>query len=162
MSLGLYYDPEIRTLSDFIAAAVHVCLPKLKIGIRSEIYIPGTSINQSQNAYNVDDLLRYLAEKRLEKNELSVWILGRGVDIRTTLRPYVFGAATNNLAIVSFARLSTLENLSKEVCHEIGHMFGLGHCNRECIMQVSLNDEMVSQKPAYLCRSCANFIVSKF
>ena len=43
----------------------------------------------------------------------------------------------------------------KEAIHEVGHMMGLGHCNkRPCVMSFSNTVGEVDQKTKYLCDMC--------
>lgn len=42
----------------------------------------------------------------------------------------------------------------KEAVHELGHTFGLNHCDNECIMQFSNNLYETDKKPLEFCERC--------
>jgi len=84
---------------------------------------------------------------------------------------FVFGAAfmhtsIHKLAFISVTRLaesfySRPENTElfklrvlKEAIHELGHTFGLNHCNNLCVMRFSNNLLDTDRKPANYCEKC--------
>jgi archaemetzincin len=86
---------------------------------------------------------------------------------------FVFGEANRELkiAVVSVARLdpqfygepADSEKLTrraiKEVMHELGHVFGLEHCERaDCVMWFSNTLAQTDRKGTNFCRSCAEKI----
>ena len=85
----------------------------------------------------------------------------------------VFGLARESVggAVVSSARLTNeyygkagddadlIDRLTKEGAHEVGHLFGLGHCkNHECIMFCPDNLDELDGKKKMLCDSCRSEI----
>jgi archaemetzincin len=108
------------------------------------------------------------------------WILARGPglgkvlgitdrDLFIPILTYVFGEAQlgGTVAVVSTARLrdgatgggeggETLEErLLKEVMHELGHAFGLHHCDTQrCVMGRSARVSEVDAKTHLLCELC--------
>lgn len=92
-----------------------------------------------------------------------------GLDLCTPILTFVFGQAqlSGPAAIVSLARLRQefygfepdpglfLARLCKESTHEVGHTFGLVHCqDRECAMSLSTSIAEVDRKNIGLCRRC--------
>ncbi|RLJ03097.1 MAG: archemetzincin, partial [Candidatus Aenigmatarchaeota archaeon] len=81
---------------------------------------------------------------------------------------FVYGLAEyRGPAIVSTARLDPqfykespnfqllMSRLVKEAIHEIGHIFGLSHCQYpECVMSYSNNVKFVDKKKKWFCDSC--------
>jgi archaemetzincin len=91
------------------------------------------------------------------------------VDLFIPILTYIFGQAYLNgrAGIVSVYRLSneryglskddaiTSDRLCKEVIHELGHMFGLIHCNSPvCVMRSSTYVEDIDQKEREFCSRC--------
>jgi archaemetzincin len=91
------------------------------------------------------------------------------VDLFIPMLSYIFGQAQlgGRAAIVSTARLRQefydlpadlpvlLERARKEALHELGHTFGLVHCeDRSCAMSLSTNIRQVDLKNAWYCHSC--------
>jgi archaemetzincin len=54
-----------------------------------------------------------------------------------------------------------LQRLIKEAIHELGHTYGLPHCDHpECVMRSSTYIEDVDEKSASFCKSCAERLAS--
>jgi archaemetzincin len=83
---------------------------------------------------------------------------------------YVFGEAQldGRCAVISFHRLDETfygfppnprlleERLHKEAVHELGHTYGLLHCQRyDCVMHSSMAVEEVDVRPINFCSECA-------
>jgi len=71
---------------------------------------------------------------------------------------FVFGVAFGKNCIISSARLKGdlfLKRVTKEAVHEIGHCFGLSHCNnRKCVMYFSNSLYDSDVKEEKLCGEC--------
>lgn len=91
------------------------------------------------------------------------------LDIYIPIFTYIFGEAQLNgkLSIVSLCRLHEefytgrtdedllFERTMKEILHELGHNFGLRHCeNWECVMHSSTSVEEVDVKGKSFCSNC--------
>ena len=90
-------------------------------------------------------------------------------DLYVPVLTFVFGEAQlgGACALVSTARLNeefygmppreelTRERLIKEAVHELGHTFGLRHCNYcRCVMSSSHAVELLGVKEARFCAAC--------
>lgn len=91
------------------------------------------------------------------------------VDLFVPIFTFVFGEAQieGNCALASLYRLSEehyglpadegklRERLTKEAVHELGHTFGLRHCEDwQCVMASSHSVELVDVKSAEFCGEC--------
>lgn len=112
--------------------------------------LPATAWDTHRGQFDVHYLLDYLPVT--PNTDLSLWVVNG--DIGDPGHLFLFGAAGNHRAIVSRARLAEPVNLAKEVCHEVGHLLGLGHCSNECFMKVSWSSRAVEQKKLALCPQC--------
>jgi archaemetzincin len=96
-----------------------------------------------------------------------------GRDLFVPVLTFVFGEAQlgGNCAIVSLHRLREevyglapnpallFERLRKEAVHELGHTFGLRHCDDwQCVMTSSHSVEWLDVKTADFCASCRQVI----
>ena len=95
------------------------------------------------------------------------------VDLFIPILTYIFGQAYlgGRTAIASSYRLKNesygmtiddkllLGRFTKEVIHELGHTFGLIHCqNPLCVMRSSTYVEDIDQKERHLCPICRSLI----
>lgn len=91
------------------------------------------------------------------------------VDLFIPILTFIFGQAQlgGNTGIASMYRLSNdrygimngneflLQRFTKEIIHELGHLFGLIHCHTPtCVMRSSTYAEDIDQKEAHFCAKC--------
>ena len=106
--------------------------------------LPLSAYNKVRKQYNAILLAENLPS-------YSLWIVDKDIYVRGM--NFVFGVALKNRAVVSTYRLPE-EIIAKEAIHEIGHIFGLEHCNNKCVMQFSNSLPEAIRKPDYLCHKC--------
>ncbi|MFW9772931.1 MAG: archaemetzincin family Zn-dependent metalloprotease [Promethearchaeota archaeon] len=90
-------------------------------------------------------------------------------DIYSRFYNFIFGCASgieSNIALISVARLdekfyNRTENTAllekrvlRESIHELGHTFGLEHCEDYCVMQFSNSLAEADNKPLKFCKNC--------
>jgi len=121
---------------------------------------------------------QYLSSKllvSLGKSEREEKVVGvADVDLYVPRLNFVFGEADalSGKAIVSLCRLRQeyyglapdealfLERATKEIVHELGHTFGLGHCpNNRCVMHFSNSLADTDLKEARFCSMCRPKII---
>lgn len=123
--------------------------------------------NPGRRQYDANMILEAI-NKRAEKGFLRTVGLLR-VDLYIPILTYIFGQAAlnGNIAIASLFRLRNelyglkadnellINRFGKVVIHELGHTFGLIHCqNPVCIMRSSTYVEDLDQKDKDFCHSC--------
>jgi archaemetzincin len=127
----------------------------------SEFYDP------ARRQYNGNELLKVIDTISLSDSIKKVGLFQ--VDLFIPILTFIFGQAFLNgsCAIASVYRLYNerygmnqnkpllFERTKKEVIHELGHTFGLLHCdNPICVMRSSTYLEDVDQKRKNLCQNC--------
>ncbi len=127
--------------------------------------------------YLADDLLREGDE--LKDDDIAIIITSE--DIYTRGTTYIFGLATLNVGLVSFARIDPkfwdfvpeiyiysekdkeffLRQFRKVLLHELGHALSLGHCQQpECVMRYSNSPFELYSKGEDYCGRCWNRLTS--
>lgn len=128
------------------------------IGVTEPIPLPEDAYSPSRDQYHSTVLLDRLARhKRPEWDRL----LGiADVDLYTPNLNFVFGEADakRGVAVFSLARLHTsdrdrfVHRAATEAIHEIGHTYGLAHCdNTRCVMWFSNTLEETDRKGTRFC-----------
>ncbi|MFX0187361.1 MAG: archaemetzincin family Zn-dependent metalloprotease [Candidatus Hodarchaeota archaeon] len=143
--------------------------------LSESIPLTDSEYNASRRQYNASLLLRKLIEHINKKQYFrTLGIIDK--DIFSRFLNFVFGVAIipkkyflkgPGAALISIARLREsfyrrpknealfeLRGL-KEAVHELGHTFGLEHCNNNCVMQFSNCLADTDEKPAEYCQSCS-------
>lgn len=164
-SLGNIADEIMEELKDRVGGVFH-CPVELKAGV-SDL---AQAYNPQRKQYFSSKLLASL--RKSERKERVVGITD--VDLYVPRLNFVFGEAdtVSGTAIVSLYRLRQeyyglapdealfLERATKEIVHELGHTFGLGHCsNNKCVMHFSNGLADTDVKEAYFCDRCRPKII---
>jgi archaemetzincin len=126
---------------------------------------PVDAFDARRQQHSSTRILRWLIAKRPEAAHKMLALTD--VDLFIPILTFVFGEAQLNgiAAVVSTARLRTdhgasnvrllTPRLAKECVHELGHTFGLIHCDHPgCVMTRSVNVFDVDAKTASLCDGC--------
>jgi archaemetzincin len=121
--------------------------------------------------YNANQLLQLVDYMSLPECLKTIGLFN--VDLFIPILTYIFGQAAlgGKSGIASLYRLNNeyygmpadktllLERFKKEVIHELGHTFGLIHCNSPvCVMRSSTYVEDIDQKERHLCDRCRSQI----
>ena len=123
---------------------------------------PAEAFDARRKQWSSSRILEWLSRAGPDGKVLGV----TDVDLFIPILTFVFGEAQlgGRAAVVSTARLwepglpddrVVLERLAKESVHELGHVFGLLHCdNAGCVMGRSSSVRDVDKKRGELCSSC--------
>lgn len=130
--------------------------------------IPPGSYDKSRDQYRAEEFIELGSQ--VGDGDKNIAITAK--DLYYRRRNYVFGLAylDGNASVVSTYRLQTssdggfsnksageifADRVRKEVIHEMGHTFGLEHCdNHRCVMNFSPTVREVDVKEETLCGSC--------
>jgi archaemetzincin len=129
-----------------------------KITVLEEVQIPEKSYNAQREQY---ESLHFLNLARRQSGDRVLGVTE--VDLFAEPLNFVFGQAeiSGKAAVISLARLKGEKKLYhsrtvKEAVHELGHTFGLKHCDSEsCVMKFSnclAETDMKGEKYCDMCQ----------
>jgi archaemetzincin len=139
-----------------------------EVVVRLLRFDPESAFDSSRGQYNSTTLLSHLLAESIGTQDRILGVAS--VDLFIPILTYVFGEAQleGPAAVVSTYRLNNalygLPNndlllqgrLQKESTHELGHTFGLYHCeDSDCVMHSSTYVEDIDLKSAKFCSLCA-------
>ena len=158
-------DEIMEELKDRVGGIFH-CPVEIKAGF-SDL---AQAYNPERKQYLSSKLLASLGKSERDEKVVSI----ADVDLYVPRLNFVFGVAdiVSGTAIVSLCRLRQeyyglapdealfLERVNKEIVHELGHTFGLGHCpNNKCVMHFSNSLADTDLKEAHFCNKCRPKII---
>lgn len=139
------------------------------VTVHDEQSIPEGAFDRGRNQYRAEQFIELASRAGAGEKNIAVTV----EDLYYRRRNYVFGLAYLNGrgSVVSTHRLNTssdggistkpasevyADRVRKEVVHEVGHNFGLEHCdNSKCVMSFSPTVREVDVKEENLCGSCS-------
>ena len=163
--VGDIADETMEKLKDRLGGIFH-CPIEIEAGFSDS----AQAYNAERKQYHSSKLLASL--KKSQKDERVVAIAD--VDLYVPRLNFVFGEADvlSGTAIISLCRLRQeyyglapdealfLERATKEIVHELGHTFGLGHCpNNKCVMHFSNSLADTDLKEVHFCNMCRPKII---
>ncbi|MFA6469894.1 MAG: archaemetzincin family Zn-dependent metalloprotease [Bacteroidota bacterium] len=175
--------PLLPVSVELISSIIHPLHSVFQTEIILEEPLPGLVekvYDDSRAQYNSTDIIRKLLDREellIRKSFSNTFapdpkskIVGiTSVDLFVPILTYVFGEAQldGQASVVSTFRLDNsiyglepdpvllFERTLKETVHELGHTFGLYHCqNLECAMHASTAVEDIDIKGGMLCNEC--------
>lgn len=166
----LPFGREELSLVEYVKEKLERTFTK-RISIKEIAEIPQSAYDPERNQFNSTKILKEILNLYSEENEKIIGITA--VDLFIPIFTFVFGEAQLNgkAAVVSYARLKQefyglppnipllKERLIKEVIHELGHTFGLIHCEKKwCVMSFSASVKHVDFKKDTFCTECAGLL----
>jgi|Deesub1362B_J571_1020462.scaffolds.fasta_scaffold00041_97 archaemetzincin len=149
LTLEIFYE----SFSEEVLSAVRKALQRtypLKVTLGTEMKPPIGAKDEERSQYDASLLLEFLSKNKTK--DLALWLVN--CDIFIVGMNFVFGVAYEREAIVSTYRLPSLEMISKESIHEVGHLLSLEHCSNNCVMKFSNTFAEAMKKPSKLCKNC--------
>jgi len=137
-----------------------------------KIRLPKDSYNPEKDQFSAEKILNILREKEFKKFKPDKILGVTEIDIDVRELNFVFGLSEigGRNCLISLHRLhpefygETNEKLFdertlKEGIHELGHSFGLDHCeNKKCVMHFSNSIEEVDKKSSRFCEKCTKIL----
>ncbi len=133
-----------------------------------ELDLKDSYYHPKKRKYNADRIIEGMKEYLLDHDFFRV--LGIvNEDIYSGTYNFIFGRADgiiSKIALISVIRLNEIfynrtkdnslfeKRILREAIHELGHTFGLSHCQNHCIMQFSNSLMEADNKPIRFCKDC--------
>lgn len=162
VSCGLFDNKLLKSVARDVSLEFHfpVHIKECSVDIH-QFY------NPSRRQYDANGLLKMVSDPAPQEALKVIGMLR--VDLYIPILTYIFGQASLNgrVGVVSLYRLRNehyglepdydllVERFSKVTLHELGHTFGLIHCNNPvCVMRSSTYVEDLDQKNKSFCYRC--------
>ncbi len=166
ITIGEVERPLLEDLACGLTKAYAPLVENCLIG--ASLQMPPAAYNARRNQYDADLILDRVLHRITGENRVLALLT---TDLYTHSRNlnFIFGQAQcpGRAALVSLCRLDStfygtppdrklfLQRATKEVIHELGHTFGLGHCtNPSCVMSFSNSILDVDKKKPAFCKTC--------
>lgn len=164
--IGTAEPGMIACVAEFLTKE-HGC----EVAVRDRVEYPRAAFEPRRNQYYSKGIIAALCAAVPDDGSKVVAVTD--VDLCTPVLSFVFGEAQlkGRIAVVSVCRLRQeyyhlppdenllAQRLIKEVVHELGHTYGLYHCDDAgCVMHFCDNILGVDSKGAGFCPRCARFL----
>lgn len=154
-----------RTISEGIEEVYSPVVEEVKVGSKFEL--PSEAYNPNRNQYRAEVILQRLSSEFTSKEGKILAITSE--DLYSQGLNFIFGQAQKpgKFALISLHRLRPefwgekedrrrfLIRSVKEAIHEVGHTFGLDHCEDvNCVMTFSNRIDHTDRKERKFCEKC--------
>jgi archaemetzincin len=144
---------------------------KVRAIIREDLSVPAHALSPKRGQYRSTALLDELSKLGRDGNRIRLGIAV--VDLFVPRLNFVFGEASSvdRVAVFSIVRLDPrtygeqannpllVKRAITEAIHELGHVLGLGHCQRpDCVMWFSNTLAETDRKGDQFCPKCSQLI----
>jgi archaemetzincin len=166
--LPIYASGHTDLLAPLTRRLEHIF--ELGVQVQNPGFDPEAAFDAGRGQYNSTLLLAQLLREPFDNGRI---LAVTGVDLFIPVLTYVFGEAQldGRAAVVSTHRLDPegyglpssrdllVQRLVKEAVHELGHTYGLVHCERStCVMARSTYVEEIDLKGEVFCNRCRDVV----
>jgi predicted Zn-dependent protease len=146
MILALFHDRKSLAHVSTLKGAMEACFGPFGLRAIEQGYLHVPLEGETLDAAK---LLKYL--QQVSGAHPALWLVDR--ELHYPGIGNVFGCSSEYSAVLSTA-IAEPEMLIREGLHETGHLMGLEHCRRHCVMKLTIFSKR-EEKPSSLCAQCA-------
>lgn len=167
MEIGKIEEDIIKVISKEIESAMNFPVKQIKMDVK----MIKNTFSIERNQFLASRILKKIAQYTPSDCLKTLGIID--VDIYTPIFTFIFGQSQfeGRVSLISLHRLKQdfyalpsnnellIERALKESLHELGHNFGLSHCdNPSCVMHFSNNVVKIDRKGKDFCKDCKKFL----
>ncbi len=164
LPIGVVSGSILQSLADSLKEVF-----KIPAVIHEPVSLPASSYDPARHQYSSSPILQSLARFKATLTQVERVLGIVKVDLYANDINFVFGEADPRecVAVISLWRLRPEfygrppdkalyhQRVLKEAVHELGHTYGLGHCeDPSCVMHFSNSLEDTDKKTASFCSNC--------
>ena len=172
--MSYLYLKTIGNIEPLLLEKVVKKLDFLPVKLIEDENYPIFAFEPKRNQYYAKKIIEKIASELPEDCETMIIITD--IDLCTPVLTFVYGEAQleGRGAVVSMTRLKQkfyslpednellVRRLVKVIIHELGHCYGLVHCNNDkCVMYLSNNIVSIDNKNDNFCDKCEEFFNNK-
>ncbi|HKZ34337.1 MAG TPA: archaemetzincin family Zn-dependent metalloprotease [Patescibacteria group bacterium] len=150
--------------TELVSTLRQALISSFSVEIHPEQAVPYQAFDRKRGQYQAEKIFEFLCSVPLDTSQKIVGIIEG--DLYAPGYHYMFGQADvrRNVAVVSLMRLHPVfdtgkeneklffERVLKEVVHELGHLYGCGHCqDASCVMFFSRHIKDTDHKGISFC-----------
>ena len=161
------YDDFPEALAQTLCRELEKVYPSVVL-VKTPLPLPRQAYLKERNRYRAASLLDDLDKFKNGGFALGMTdeIIYHPNEISSTFGIFGLGRLGQNVCVISSMRpkqhkLQSDDNMRKLMLHELGHAFGLNHCeDQHCFMVDAEHGDKFAQTPAF-CDSCKRFLNTK-
>ncbi|NPV61050.1 MAG: hypothetical protein HPY61_00175 [Methanotrichaceae archaeon] len=146
MIVAIFHDRKSLVHVSALKGAMEACFGSHGLRTVEQGYL---HVPQNGETLDAARLLGHL--QQVSGARPALWMVDRELEYPGIGR--VFGCSSEHAALLS-AAVADPQMLIREALHETGHLLGLDHCRKHCVMKLTSYEER-EERPRSLCAECA-------
>lgn len=151
-TLALFHEPDLDAVLKHARARLEQVFPGLRALPSGERRVPASAFDTARRRVDARHVLQ-AAMPPAPGCDAALWLVQ--TPLCDAWRPWLYGMAGAGRAVVSVWDTPDQDDAARLCCHEAGHLLGLEHCPKPCVLRVSTDAGRLRALPMALCPGCA-------